>query len=95
MLDIFSIDASEEDSCLARWVNDDHIHPNCVIKKVTFNQSSGSSLPHLCLFALVDLRPGVELRYDYGVGNLPWRQVHILFCLFSYIDFLKGGHKNG
>ncbi|XP_030840546.1 uncharacterized protein LOC105438115 [Strongylocentrotus purpuratus] len=70
----YRIDASEEDSCLARWVNDDHIHPNCVIKKVTFNQSSGSSLPHLCLFALVDIRPGAELRYDYGVDNLPWRQ---------------------
>jgi len=29
--------------------------------------------PHLCLFALKDLVPGTELRYDYGDGNYAWR----------------------
>eukprot|EP00057_Strongylocentrotus_purpuratus_P025860 XP_011680334.1 PREDICTED: uncharacterized protein LOC105445900 [Strongylocentrotus purpuratus] len=40
------------------------------MKKVAFDNNS----PHLCLFALVDLKEGVELTYDYGVKNLPWRQ---------------------
>ncbi|XP_030848966.1 uncharacterized protein LOC115918191 [Strongylocentrotus purpuratus] len=40
------------------------------MKKVAFDNNS----PHLCLFALVDLKEGVELAYDYGVKNLPWRQ---------------------
>jgi len=31
------------------------------------------SCPRLCLFALTDLQPGTELRYDYGVGNYTWR----------------------
>ena len=29
--------------------------------------------PHLCLFALTDLLPGTELRYNYGYGNYVWR----------------------
>ncbi|XP_030844768.1 histone-lysine N-methyltransferase PR-Set7-like [Strongylocentrotus purpuratus] len=66
----YRIDASDSNSCLARWVNDDHVHPNSIMKKVAFDNKS----PHLCLFALVDLKEGVELTYDYGVKNLPWRQ---------------------
>ncbi|XP_030841730.1 histone-lysine N-methyltransferase PR-Set7-like [Strongylocentrotus purpuratus] len=66
----YRIDASDSNSCLARWVNDDHVHPNSIMKKVAFDNNS----PHLCLFALVDLKEGVELTYDYGVKNLPWRQ---------------------
>ncbi|KAJ8043558.1 hypothetical protein HOLleu_10701 [Holothuria leucospilota] len=30
--------------------------------------------PHLCLFALKDIYPESELRFDYGVKNLPWRK---------------------
>ncbi|XP_038047975.1 uncharacterized protein LOC119722056 isoform X2 [Patiria miniata] len=29
---------------------------------------------HLCLFATEDLPIGAELRYDYGIPNLPWRK---------------------
>lgn len=56
------------DERLARLVNDS-AKPNCIIKKLVFN-----SIPCLCLFALGDMQAGVELRYDYGVKDLPWRQ---------------------
>ena len=39
-----------------------------MVKKVVVH-----SLPHLCLFALKDITFGTELRYDYGVKDLPWR----------------------
>ena len=29
----------------------------------------------ICLFAVKDIQPGKELRYDYGVVDLPWRKV--------------------
>jgi SET domain-containing protein len=29
---------------------------------------------HLCLFASKDIGPNEELRYDYGVSNLPCRR---------------------
>lgn len=29
----------------------------------------------LCLFATKNIDRGSELRYDYGVTNLPWRKV--------------------
>ncbi|XP_052257158.1 uncharacterized protein LOC127862189 [Dreissena polymorpha] len=30
--------------------------------------------PHLCLFATKDISVNEELRFDYGVPNLPWRK---------------------
>lgn len=30
--------------------------------------------PHLCLFATKHIKTGTEIRYDYGVSNLPWRK---------------------
>ncbi|XP_052249698.1 uncharacterized protein LOC127857335 [Dreissena polymorpha] len=30
--------------------------------------------PHLCLFAIKDISVNEELRFDYGVPNLPWRK---------------------
>ena len=64
---IYSIDATKPDGRLGRLVNDSAT-PNCVVKKVVVH-----SLPHLCLFALKDITFGTELRYDYGVKDLPWR----------------------
>ncbi|XP_069109191.1 N-lysine methyltransferase KMT5A-A-like [Argopecten irradians] len=29
--------------------------------------------PHLCLYATKPIKSGDEIRYDYGVSNLPWR----------------------
>jgi hypothetical protein len=31
--------------------------------------------PHLCLFAVKDVKQFEELRYDYGCGELDWRKV--------------------
>ncbi|KAH3723646.1 hypothetical protein DPMN_049440 [Dreissena polymorpha] len=31
--------------------------------------------PYLCIFAKRNIELGEELRYDYGVDLLPWRQV--------------------
>ena len=63
-----SIDATLPDGRLGRLVNDS-IKPNCVMKKLSFN-----CLPCLCLYALHDIEAGLELRYDYGVKDLPWRK---------------------
>ncbi|CAL8256049.1 unnamed protein product [Boreogadus saida] len=63
------IDAAREDGSLGRLVNDDHIHPNCKMKKVI---TEGK--PHLCLFALRDIKSGEEITYDYGGTDWPWRK---------------------
>ena len=67
----FRIDATDREA-LAKWVNDDHKTPNCVMKKITLGNSV-----HLCLFATRDIGIGEELRYVYGglVSTMPWRQV--------------------
>lgn len=33
--------------------------------------------PHLCLFAKSDIIAGTELRYDYGVPKLSWRNEEV------------------
>jgi hypothetical protein len=30
--------------------------------------------PHLAIYAKRDINMGEELRYDYGVKDLPWRK---------------------
>ncbi|KAJ8048607.1 Histone-lysine N-methyltransferase set-1 [Holothuria leucospilota] len=62
------IDATES-SGLGRYVNDNHLTPNCKMSIVIHQDE-----PHLCLFALRDIRQQSELRFDYGVKNLPWRE---------------------
>ncbi|XP_073697250.1 uncharacterized protein [Garra rufa] len=62
------IDASREDGSFGRIVNDDHKHPNCKMKKMDVNGK-----PHLCLFALNDIKEGEEITYDYGEEDYPWR----------------------
>ena len=66
---LFSIDAAIEDGSFGRLVNDDHIHPNCRMKKVV-----ADGKPHLCLFAVRDIIPGEEITYDYGGTDWPWRE---------------------
>uniref|UniRef100_A0A3Q4HZF5 SET domain-containing protein n=1 Tax=Neolamprologus brichardi TaxID=32507 RepID=A0A3Q4HZF5_NEOBR len=56
-----SVDASKEDKTLGRLVNDDHISPNCEMKKI--------GKPHLCLFALKKISPGEEITYNYGQSS--------------------------
>ncbi|XP_028415468.1 N-lysine methyltransferase KMT5A-like [Dendronephthya gigantea] len=56
---------------LGRMVNDSEMKlANCLIKKVIVD-----SRPHLALFAKKKILKHEELRYDYGVKNLPWRRI--------------------
>eukprot|EP00112_Aurelia_sp_Birch-Aquarium-sp1_P010795 Seg2294.2 transcript_id=Seg2294.2/GoldUCD/mRNA.D3Y31 product="N-lysine methyltransferase KMT5A-A" protein_id=Seg2294.2/GoldUCD/D3Y31 len=64
---IMCIDATNPDGRLGRLVNDS-AKPNCVMRKKLL-----SGVPLLCLYALEDLESNTELRYDYGVNDLPWR----------------------
>ncbi|XP_016427513.1 probable histone-lysine N-methyltransferase set-1, partial [Sinocyclocheilus rhinocerous] len=63
------IDATNENAPLGRLVNDNHMHPNCTMKKIV---TEGK--PNLCLFALRDIVPGEEITYDYGESIWPWRK---------------------
>lgn len=63
----FSIDASIKDGTLGRLVNDDP-KPNSKMKLIAVDE-----VPHLCLFAVMDIKCGDEITYDYSRGNLPWR----------------------
>ncbi|XP_034748086.1 uncharacterized protein LOC117956880 isoform X2 [Etheostoma cragini] len=62
------IDAANEDGTLGRLVNDDHVSPNCEMKKVVYEGK-----PHLCLFAVTEISPGQEITYNYGDSCYPWR----------------------
>ena len=60
-------------SGLGRLVNDASSNKaNCIMKKI----KQGAKI-HLVLYALRDIMIGEELRYDYGVRDLPWRNIHI------------------
>ena len=52
---------------------------NCQMKKTIINQQ-----PYLCLYARRDIEIGEELRYDYGVSDLPWR---IKVCIKVYTGY--------
>lgn len=49
-------------------MNDDHLSPNRKMKTITVNGK-----PHLCLFAIKDIKPGEEITYNYGNSDWPWR----------------------
>lgn len=64
----FCIDATFS-SGLGRMVNDlPAKKSNCKMKKLEV-----SGRVWLCLFAIKNILPNTELRYDYGVKDLPWR----------------------
>ncbi|XP_068746319.1 uncharacterized protein [Montipora capricornis] len=68
----FCVDATFS-SGLGRLVNDalpNKANCNCVMRKMKV----GSKI-HLALYALRDIMIGEELRYDYGVKDLPWRSL--------------------
>ena len=63
------------ENTLARMCNDERKRPNAVMRKV---EKDGEV--YLCLFALRDLHPEYEIRYDYGPnksGSMPCRKVSI------------------
>jgi len=65
-----SIDATNN-ARLGRYMNDApmrHVECNCLSKACYINKK-----PCLLVFAARDIQEGEELRYDYGTGNLPWR----------------------
>ncbi|XP_064635773.1 uncharacterized protein LOC135492955 [Lineus longissimus] len=65
-----SVDATKDTGTLGRLANDAwNGADNCLMKKVLAADGS----PALCLFAKRDINIGEELRYDYGVDDLPWR----------------------
>ncbi|XP_037398673.1 uncharacterized protein LOC108425310 [Pygocentrus nattereri] len=66
---MWCIDAAKEDGSFGRLVNDDHKHPNCRMKMIEVD-----GRPHLCLFAIEDIKEGDEITYDYGGGDWPWRK---------------------
>ncbi|XP_052677275.1 N-lysine methyltransferase KMT5A-like isoform X2 [Crassostrea angulata] len=65
------IDASEDDGSMARLINDEHIDPNANIKVL----HEGFAEPHLCIFAVNDIKAGEEIRYNYGKNvDFFWRK---------------------
>jgi len=59
----FSYDATRSEM-LGKYINHSKNHANAKAKLV-----NGS----ICLFAIKDLPPGMEIRYNYGVHNLIWK----------------------
>jgi hypothetical protein len=66
---IFSLDATET-TTMGRMINDaTGKSANCCMKVIELAKT-----PHLCLFATRKILSSEEIRYDYGVTNLPWRK---------------------
>ncbi|XP_060948228.1 uncharacterized protein LOC133025555 [Limanda limanda] len=78
------VDASKTPGGLGRLVNDDHISPNCEMKKIDFEEK-----PHLCLFAVKKIHRGEEITYDYGDSSYPWRSTRTSEDLNSTQTHLK------
>jgi SET domain-containing protein len=69
----FNIDATDG-TRLGRYINDaPHRRANCIPKPLIIDGH-----PHVVIFAATDISAGSEIRYDYGVADLPWRKVRIL-----------------
>lgn len=63
-----SIDSTSSDG-LGRLVNDSPMKKaNCTVKKIPVGRKI-----HLCLYAAKDIPRNTELRFDYGLSDLPWR----------------------
>ena len=70
---------------LGRFVNDSVASAsNCKMRVVVIDKT-----PHLALFATKTIYANEELRYDYGVTGLPWRNevniifIHSVLCVFG------------
>ncbi|KAF4085348.1 hypothetical protein AMELA_G00117160 [Ameiurus melas] len=78
---LWTIDAERDDGTLGRLVNDEHINPNCKMKRIIVEGK-----PHLCLFALRDITPGEEVTYHYGYADCPWRSKVRMLLLVAILD---------
>ena len=63
----FSIDATNHEN-LGKYVNDSS-KPNCKMNIIYHKDK-----PHLLLFAISDIQPNTEIRYNYGATGLWWRK---------------------
>ena len=90
ILSLCSIDATDEpkrEPCFGRLVN--HGEKTEINAKMKLLEMEGK--PILALFALRNIQEGEEIRYCYGVKNLPWKktQVSILYWrLYVFRIFL-------
>ena len=66
----FSIDATIS-SRLGRMANDGNSYERNARPILLYVDE----IPKICLFATRQIMAGEEIRYDYGVGGLPWRKV--------------------
>jgi len=71
-----SIDATMQSSRLGRLVN--HCKRGAAVTKVL----SVDGKPHLCIFAIRDMKSGEQVLYDYGVAKLPFTDLVSLFRKF-------------
>ena len=68
----YSVDATNNIFDIASMVNDakrGSPKENTCVQVVMVEK-----LPHLCIFAAKYISIGEELRYDYGIADLPWRK---------------------
>ena len=80
-----SLDATYTE-CLGRFINDDPAKKaNATMKKIIYQNEV-----HWCVFAKKNISKNEEIRYDYGVKDLPWREsgnnLIILIILFEPCD---------
>ncbi|XP_052781555.1 uncharacterized protein LOC128218067 isoform X2 [Mya arenaria] len=87
----YCIDASK-DTCLARMVNDldRYTKPNCKMVKVVDDRHQ----PRLCLYATEMISKDTELRYDYGVADVPWRKRKMLLKMVIQLQILQRSQKH-
>lgn len=72
---------------LGRYVNDGIFKEQNGKVRVVLD-SAGK--PHLCIFASKNIEKGDEIRFDYGVKNLPWRKKCMYTLLFiRYVRHLE------
>lgn len=71
---------------LERFVNDAvACVANCKMRAVIIEKN-----PHLALFATKVIQPDEEIRYDYGIPDLPWRTVvSVLLRFLADLTFLR------
>ncbi|KAF4071728.1 hypothetical protein AMELA_G00276710 [Ameiurus melas] len=87
---LWTIDAARDDGTLGRLVNDEHINPNCKMKRIIVEGK-----PHLCLFALRDITPGEEVTYHYRDADCPWRSKGTKCGLDANNNGLESGATSG
>jgi SET domain len=85
----FSLDATMHIHRKGRFVNDGIDHERNAIPKII----EVDGVPHICLFASRSISASEEIRYDYGVCNLPWRKkregIDLSIYLLNYHSFLR------